>query len=56
MHLEVQSQDPPKEVAEVVRLAHQGCFLEQLVARPVPTRSSYALNGILQDNDKANPD
>jgi hypothetical protein len=44
----VQSEAPAEVVAEVVRLAHQGCFLEQLVARPVPTRSSLALNGILQ--------
>jgi hypothetical protein len=45
----VQSEDAPAAVAEVVRMAHKGCFLEQLVERPVPTRSSLTLNGILQD-------
>jgi hypothetical protein len=53
-HLEMQSPDPSVSVAEVVRLAHHGCFLEQLVARPVPTYSTFALNGILQDGGKPN--
>jgi hypothetical protein len=44
-HLEVESDDPPEAVAEVVRLAHTGCFLEQLIARPVPVRSTLRLNG-----------
>ena len=44
-HLEVESDDPPDAVAEVVRLAHTGCFLEQMIARPVPVRSTLTLNG-----------
>jgi hypothetical protein len=53
-HIDIQSPDPPDAVAEVVRLAHQGCFLEQLVARPVPTYSTFTLNGIPQDRGKPN--
>jgi hypothetical protein len=49
IHLDVQSADPPASVAEVVRLAHRGCFLEQLIEKPVPTRSSFTLNGSLQN-------
>jgi hypothetical protein len=44
-HLEVESDDPPEAVAEVVRLAHAGCFLEQMIARPVPVRSTLTVNG-----------
>jgi hypothetical protein len=44
-HLEVESDDAPEAVAEVVRLAHTGCFLEQMIARPVPVRSTLTLNG-----------
>jgi hypothetical protein len=45
-HLEVASDDPVESVAEVVRLAHTGCFLEQMIARPVPVRSTLTLNGL----------
>ncbi|HEV8296182.1 MAG TPA: hypothetical protein VGQ20_02760 [Acidimicrobiales bacterium] len=47
-HLDVQSDDAPDAVAEVVRLAHRGCFLEQLIERPVPVRSTLTLNGTTQ--------
>jgi hypothetical protein len=45
-HLDVRSPDPDDAVAEVVRLAHNGCFLEQMVSRPVPMRSTLILNGL----------
>jgi hypothetical protein len=32
-------------VAEVVRLAHKGCFLEQMIEKPVPVRTTLTLNG-----------
>lgn len=44
-HLDVESPDDPDAVATVVQLAHQGCFLEQMVSRPVPTRATLTLNG-----------
>jgi hypothetical protein len=44
-HLDVESDDPVDQVAEVVRLAHTGCFLEQMIARPVPVRSTLTVNG-----------
>ena len=49
-HLDVHSPDPPQAVAEVVRLAHKGCFLEQMLSRPVPTRSTLTLNGTPHDD------
>jgi len=52
-HLEVESDDPPDAVAEAVRLAHQGCFVEQLVERPVPLSSTLTLNGTLLENEGA---
>lgn len=50
-HLEVQSDDPPAAVAAVVRLAHRGCFLEQMIEKPVPVRSTLTLNGTALDDD-----
>ena len=44
-HLDVESDDPLEAVAEVVRLAHKGCFLEQMIEKPVPVRSTLTLNG-----------
>ncbi|MSV90935.1 MAG: hypothetical protein F2754_03475 [Actinobacteria bacterium] len=51
-HLDVQSPDTDHAVAEVVRLAHKGCFLEQLVSQPVPMRSSLTLNGSTYVDDQ----
>jgi hypothetical protein len=52
-HLEVESDDPPSAVADAVRLAHRGCFIEQLVAKPVPMSSTLTLNGTLLGDDEA---
>ncbi len=43
--LTVDSDAGPQAIATVVRLAKQGCFMEQLVQQPVPLRSEVRLNG-----------
>ncbi|MEO6375322.1 MAG: hypothetical protein ABIQ73_25705 [Acidimicrobiales bacterium] len=45
-HLEIDSDDAPDAVAEVVALAHKGCFLEQMIEKPVPLRTTLTLNGV----------
>jgi uncharacterized OsmC-like protein len=44
-HLEVDSDDEPDKVRNVVRLAKRGCFAEQMVVRPVPLTGSIRING-----------
>jgi hypothetical protein len=44
-HLEVDSDDEPERVRNVVRLAKKGCFAEQMVVRPVPLSGSIRING-----------
>ena len=44
-HLEVDSDDEPDKIRNVVRLAKKGCFAEQLVVRPVPLTGSIRING-----------
>jgi hypothetical protein len=44
-HLEVDSDDQPERVRNVVRLAKKGCFAEQMVVRPVPLSGSIRING-----------
>jgi hypothetical protein len=46
-HLEVDSDDEPEKVRQVVRLAKKGCFAEQMVVRPVPLTGSIRINGAL---------
>lgn len=46
-HLEVESDDDPEKVAQVIRCAKKGCFAEQMVVRPVPLTSSVLINGKL---------
>jgi uncharacterized OsmC-like protein len=54
-HLDVESDHPPEAVAEVVRLAHKGCFIEQLVEKPVPMSSTLTLNGTPLDDSDGEP-
>ncbi len=44
-HLEVESQDDPEKVQNVIRCAKKGCFAEQMVVRPVPLTGSIKING-----------
>ena len=44
-HLEVDSDDAPEKVRNVVRCAKKGCFAEQMVVRPVPLTGSIRING-----------
>ena len=41
----VESKDPDSDVLEIIRIAKQGCFAENLVKNAVPLKSSCLLNG-----------
>ena len=43
--LEIDSPDPPAQVARVVRNAERGCFVMQALLRPVAISSATVLNG-----------
>jgi uncharacterized OsmC-like protein len=44
-HLEVESDDDPEKIRNVVRLSKKGCFAEQMVVRPTPLTSTISING-----------
>jgi len=44
-HLEVESDDDPGKIRNVVRLSKKGCFAEQMVVRPTPLTSTISING-----------
>ena len=44
-HFEVNSEEPEAQMLEVIRLAKQGCFVENMVQTAVPLHSTYRLNG-----------
>lgn len=43
--LELESPDPPQQVARVVRNAERGCFVMQALLKPVPVTGATLLNG-----------
>jgi hypothetical protein len=43
--LEIDSPDPPAQVARVVRNAERGCFVMQALLQPVPITGLTMLNG-----------
>ena len=43
--LDLETDAPASDVAEVIRLARAGCFLERMVAEPTPVRAEVHLNG-----------
>jgi organic hydroperoxide reductase OsmC/OhrA len=43
--LEIESPDPPAQVARVVRNAERGCFVLQALQQPVPVTGKTLLNG-----------
>jgi hypothetical protein len=43
--LELDSPEPPEQVARLVRNAERGCFVIQGLLRPVPVQSATVLNG-----------
>lgn len=44
--LHIDSPEPQEVIEQIVRLAKQGCFAEQMIQAPVPLTSTYVLNGI----------
>ena len=47
--LELQSGEPPEQVAAVVRNAENGCYVLQSLLNPVPVERKFALNGTAFD-------
>jgi uncharacterized OsmC-like protein len=43
--VEIDSDEPPERIAELVRIGRQSCFVHQSVEHPVPTQTSILLNG-----------
>jgi hypothetical protein len=43
--LELESPEPPVQVARVVRNAERGCFVMQALLQPVPVTAQTRLNG-----------
>lgn len=43
--LHIDSPEPLEVIEQVVRLAKQGCFAEQMIQAAVPLTSSFVLNG-----------
>ncbi len=50
--LEIESPEPSKKVAAVVRNAENGCYVLQTILRPVPVERSFTLNGSAFDPAK----
>lgn len=44
-HFKVESNDSEEKIANIIRLAKQGCYAEQMVQAPVPLTSTVELNG-----------
>ena len=51
IHLDVDSPAPADRVAAVVRCAHRGCYVENLITRPVRLVSHVAVNGAALEID-----
>jgi uncharacterized OsmC-like protein len=45
IHLSLDSPESPEAIAELIRLAEQSCFAEDLIRRPVPLVSTFEVNG-----------
>jgi hypothetical protein len=43
--LEIESDEPPEKIAELVRAAKGTCFTHGAIAEPVPIETSVKLNG-----------
>lgn len=50
--LELESDDPVKKIAAVVRNAENGCYVLQTILHPVPVERRFILNGNPFDPEK----
>ncbi len=44
-HVEVQSDEPPERIRQMIKMGEQTCFTLQSLIHPVPTETSVKLNG-----------
>jgi organic hydroperoxide reductase OsmC/OhrA len=44
-HVQIESDEPPERIQELVRMAEQTCFTLGAWTQPVPTSTTVALNG-----------
>lgn len=44
-HIDVDSDEPPERIRELVRMGEQTCFTLQSLIEPVPTQTRVKLNG-----------
>jgi hypothetical protein len=44
-HIEVESNEPPERIRQLIRMGEQTCFTLQSLIQPVPTETHVRLNG-----------
>ena len=47
--LEVESDEPPEQLAGVIRNAENGCYIMQTIRHPVPVQTEVIVNGMAFD-------
>jgi hypothetical protein len=47
--LDIESEDPPEKIEALIRMSHDGAFVEQMVMTPVPMKVTTRVNGVEQD-------
>lgn len=43
--LDIESEESEQTIAQLLHMAHQSCYTEQTLKRPVPVETSHTLNG-----------
>lgn len=55
-HLDVESDEPPEKIRELIRVGKQMCYTEQALINPVPVRTYTRLNGDYLELEEYNAD
>jgi uncharacterized OsmC-like protein len=45
VRVDIESEEPPEEIARLVRVAQESCFTHGAIAHPVPVETDVRLNG-----------